>query len=226
MNANNTSHDEHAKAWEQLPWLVNGTLDEWTKSAVERHAAECVACRKELELLSEIARGVRLTDAEPLSAERSLAGMRERLDRETNAVTAAADRLTELSRSLRASRSAALALRAAAVALVVGLVAWFWSVGQQPRFRTLSTGTESSSSLLPRIRVVFDDGMTVAEMGAILDEVDARVVDGPSPHGVYTVEIESNDGSVEVSTVIDKLRENQGVRFAEPLGEGVSGRAP
>ena len=28
MNANNISHDPHTKAWELLPWLANGTLEQ------------------------------------------------------------------------------------------------------------------------------------------------------------------------------------------------------
>lgn len=228
MNANNTNQDDHAKAWELLPWLANGTLDEWSKSSVERHTSECVTCRREFELLRGVAVGTRSVDDRPLQPERSLATMMERIDQaEKGRGTGVVARVAEWIDRARIAPRALLATQVVAVLLVVVAVGWFWSTGQAPRFQTLSNASEDAGSQEPRLRVVFDDRLSVAEMREILGGINGDVVDGPSPHGVYTVELASLSGNpVDLSAAIDKLRQSDGVRFAEPLGEGATGLEP
>jgi hypothetical protein len=152
--------------------------------------------------------------------------MMERIDSEESA-RLGARWMAALSERFRLSRPALVALQAVALLLVVGALGWIWSVGQEPSFRTLSDPAESTTASQPRLRVVFDDRVSVAEMREILDEIGGHVVGGPSSHGVYTVAIEPASGeAVEVSAVIDRLRTHEGVRFAEPVGEGSSELQP
>ena len=44
----------HEQAGLLLPWLVNGTLSETERLAVERHAAECAECTSDIEALGSI----------------------------------------------------------------------------------------------------------------------------------------------------------------------------
>jgi len=39
----------HRHTWDQIPWMVNGTLPEGERPAVETHLAGCADCRSELE---------------------------------------------------------------------------------------------------------------------------------------------------------------------------------
>ena len=53
------SHVDHEQAGLLLPWLVNGTLSETERLAVERHAAECADCAAEIESLKIVQSAIR-----------------------------------------------------------------------------------------------------------------------------------------------------------------------
>ena len=57
---------EHGRATELLPWLVNDTLKGAERVRVERHLAECVACRSEMEDLRMLQRRIADDDADPV----------------------------------------------------------------------------------------------------------------------------------------------------------------
>jgi fervidolysin-like protein len=71
------------------------------------------------------------------------------------------------------------------------------------------------------VRVVFADSVALSDVERLLRATEARVVDGPTERGVYTVELK---GANELSA--DRLRALRGselVRFAEPVMVGASG---
>ncbi len=53
------SHVDHEKACLLLPWLVNGTLSETERLAVEQHAAGCADCAAEVESLKIMQAAIR-----------------------------------------------------------------------------------------------------------------------------------------------------------------------
>ena len=53
------SHVDHEQASLLLPWLVNGTLSETERLAVEQHAAECADCAAEVESLKIMQSAIR-----------------------------------------------------------------------------------------------------------------------------------------------------------------------
>ncbi|HEX6200130.1 MAG TPA: zf-HC2 domain-containing protein [Thermoanaerobaculia bacterium] len=68
-----------------------------------------------------------------------------------------------------------------------------------------------------RIRVVFDPSLTEADIRALLLELRAQVVGGPSPLGAYTLEVPAGGADADPpEVVLDHLRAQPGVRFAEP----------
>ncbi len=50
---------DHEQASLLLPWLVNGTVSETERFAVERHAAECAECTSDIEALRSIESAIR-----------------------------------------------------------------------------------------------------------------------------------------------------------------------
>ena len=50
----NASYVDHEQAGLLLPWLVNGTLSQEERNAVERHAAECAECTADIESLKSM----------------------------------------------------------------------------------------------------------------------------------------------------------------------------
>ena len=68
-----------------------------------------------------------------------------------------------------------------------------------------------------RIRVVFDPAFTEADIRSLLLELRAQVVGGPSPLGAYTLEVPAGGADADPpEVVLDHLRAQPGVRFAEP----------
>jgi hypothetical protein len=65
--------------------------------------------------------------------------------------------------------------------------------------------------------VVFDPALTEADLRSLLLELRAQVVGGPSPLGAYTLEVPAGgDDADPPEVVLDHLRAQPGVRFAEP----------
>ena len=91
--------------------------------------------------------------------------------------------------------------------------------GEAGRFRTLTSpaGRDLSapgrSGPAPRVRVVFSDDTREREIRGTLISVGGRIVDGPSPTGVYTIELAAGESA---EAVADNLRALPRVEFAEP----------
>ena len=85
-------------------------------------------------------------------------------------------------------------------------------------YRTLSDSSVSAPREPRHLRVLFSDELTVQEMRQILGEIGASIVNGPSPLGVYTVEVSSMTSSPDhLSLVLNAMRAHPKVRLAEPV---------
>lgn len=68
-----------------------------------------------------------------------------------------------------------------------------------------------------RLRLVFADDAALTAVRQLLVESGARLVDGPSPFGVYTVELPAAGAAGETPAErLDRLRRHPAVVFAEP----------
>jgi hypothetical protein len=85
-------------------------------------------------------------------------------------------------------------------------------------YRTLSTPAArpdtgvGATALRTRVRVVLADDMTLGALRTVLSPWSARIVDGPSARGIYTVEVEG-----EAASILSALRSTPGVLLAEPV---------
>jgi hypothetical protein len=104
-----------------------------------------------------------------------------------------------------------LVTQGALIVLLVGVVAWQASPLSAP-YRTLSRAEDRASLGQAWIRVVFADDITAGELRMLLGSVGGRIVDGPSPLGVYTVAVAG-----AASTVLETVRAHPKVRLAEPV---------
>ena len=68
-----------------------------------------------------------------------------------------------------------------------------------------------------RVRVVFDDHASLGDVRGVLTGLGAEIVGGPSPTGVYTVEVGGRD-ALERS-IVERLRSHSEIVFAEPVTE-------
>jgi hypothetical protein len=196
----------HARAFELLPWLVNGTLSGAEREAVEEHARACIACRRELKEQQRLLSALRARRTADVSAE---AGF-DRLERDLDPAVHARRwwRLRP-----RYAAIAPFAVSAAAGIAVLAILLWFTPLPQlDDSYTTLATPPTSSA---PVLDVVFAEDTTAAQMQALLDEIGGEIVAGPSELGRYSVRVPAARADADRwRELLDVLAADSRVRFA------------
>ena len=218
---------EHQDVWELLPWHVNGTLDDAEAAKVDRHLERCLTCRSELARQRDLARHIRDSDATDGVLEASLARMHARIAENEHGSrhAAPARRLVDrwLSAALRPFRESPRLVRGfvavQAIAIVVMVTALSLTTpALSPRGGPDGApyGTLAQESGLPEggalLRVVFSPTAEERAMRGLLAAGGLRIVDGPSPTGVYTLSVPVGAGDT-VGTELARLRSSTLVDF-------------
>jgi Putative zinc-finger len=218
----------HQEVCELLPWYVNGRLEGQEREAVETHLSTCPSCQAELRHCHDVAAAVqadgetawspssehfsrllaRIDAAEVHEAQGG--SWRERLRaRYTKHLLA----LQGTPRLVRWT----LAAQGAMILLLVGVLVWQAPFSPEPLYRTLADDSDQARENQAHLQMVFADDMTEQELRALLTSIGGTIVKGPSPLGVYTVEIPVSEGSPDlVDPLLDAVRAHPKVRFAEP----------
>lgn len=207
------SHDE---AIELLPWLANESLDAAESEAVQRHAADCVICRRELAELSALRRSIGNEAARVGAPEPDMRRINARID-------------AQLERERRSRRWLAtvrawfgsplrVAVVAQSAALLAVAVVWLQPDDTGPAFRTLTTAEPLPAGHY--VRVVFDPGVDDAGVASLLGPGGLTVVAGPSERGVVTLRFADDTGGDERDAIIRQMREDGRVLFAEAVDSG------
>jgi len=177
----NTEH--HDAVSELLPWYVNDTLDEAERNFVHGHIGTCEDCRENVELLSQVQRGIRTESPAPLvPAPR------------TEALLAALD-----GRGPRlANRNRWRWLAAASIAVLVGVTSLLiWPRGEgtdsPARFQT-ATSPAAIESINYVVELQFVDGTSAQARAALFNAIDAGE---PLSH--------VNEGTYRVTLVLGSL---------------------
>ncbi|MBQ4854623.1 zf-HC2 domain-containing protein [Rhodanobacter sp. B2A1Ga4] len=196
-----------ARAWEAMPWVLQGSAPREQGEALMGHLVHCEACRAEFAQQSRLQLALSLPSDIPLDANVGLKHLLGRLD--------APAPLEAPFRSRTASRlTRALAAVVLIQAIGIGALGTkLWSEGGRPYYRTLS---ESPRPATPgSIRVVPDAAMKLADWDALLHALGLQVVDGPNDVGAYTVVPRSTTTTEQ--QVLQQLRATHGIRLAEPV---------
>ena len=210
---------DHLNAWEQLPWLVNGTASEAQRSALGAHIATCDQCREELDRQRSIHRAMNDAQRAGPPVERGLARLQRRIE-----ASASEGGLRSGRHAAPRSRWAVIAYGLAAVVLLetggLAMLSTQLGIGSkraEPAYRTLSSPAPTGSR--GTIRLVVDSRMTVGDLQALLVPLNLQIVAGPGEHGIYTIG-PAGPGSDNPEQQIETLRAAHGVRFAEPITPG------
>ena len=215
MNTENTSPTSealpdfaarHEAMFELLPWLANGSLRGAERDAALSHVGSCLICRRELDNLRVLATLVK-SPAGDQRCEDSLRRLHARM----------APREQERERSPWAA--------AAVLALVVGLVsalsgnteasvAWLKNTGLSMMSQA---HIADSSSQAVRAHLVFYDNITERQLRALLLSVGADLIEGPTPHGVYTIAFSRVGNQQAAWEALSQLRHSRRVVYAETL---------
>jgi hypothetical protein len=197
----------HQEVTELLPWFANGTLAGIERARVERHVSECIACRGELENLRALQYAIANEDFDSGST-RAFAQLKARI--EQGQARGTRDRFHALAARWHLSGVWARSLLIAQFAALV-LIAMLYLYRPAPEYyHTLAAPT-----LAPRgdLVVVFQATTSEREIRDALLRVHARITDGPSAEGAYTLQV--RDG--EQQTALEQLRQLTIVRFCEPV---------
>jgi anti-sigma factor RsiW len=206
----------HQRIWELLPWYANGTLGETEKRTVEEHAAQCERCREEVQACRQLGEAVRQTAAEaPTPHPARLSRLMSRLDEAEGSSPRA--RLAGLLTATPKPVRWVLAGQLAALLLLATALAWTPPPPPPAEFTTLSDSAAVTTG--QQVRVVFAEGATERQIRDVLLPIGGQLAGGPSPLGVYTVELP--EGRDPLPVVLQHLRSRAEVSFAEPImGEG------
>jgi len=199
-----------ARAWEAMPWVLQGHATPEQAQWLDAHLAQCEACRV------EYAQQIRLRDALSLPADVAVdanAGLKHLLDRldahDAEAAQPAKAR-THNSWLLR-GLAAAVVLQALGIGML-GLK--LYREQGAADYRTYSS-QDAAPAPAGAIRVVPDAAMKVADWNTLVHALHLQVVGGPNEVGAYTV-VSSGTATTQAE-VVRQLRAARGIRMAEPV---------
>jgi anti-sigma factor RsiW len=219
MNYAQNLSGEHEEVFELFPWYLNGTIAETERQKVDEHVSVCATCRDQLARERDIYRA--------MSAESSLeyipasfSRLQARLDAlsvEKSAAPAVRQSANQHGIPRRRGAMPWQRIAAASLAFLVLGVLSLVSADRWAQIRTLPSVYRTVTTSAPRapdevIRAVFSPGITLAELQAILDEAQLRIISGPTEAGVYSLAANSTR---PVTVSLSLLRRHASVRFAE-----------
>lgn len=207
MTFPSNSDRDCVRAWEAMPWVLQGSATPEQSEWLESHLAQCEACRREYAQQSRLRLAMSLPSDIPVDANIGLGRLLARLD-------------TPEPQEVRLRQRSGTWLNRALVAVVLiqalgigALGMRLWSVDGSPLYRTLSQ--ESPPAAPGVIRVVPDTAMTLADWNALLHALRLKVVGGPNDVGAYTVA--PTDSAAAPRATLQQLRATRGIRLAEPV---------
>lgn len=217
------SHGErHAEYFALIPAYLSDQLTAVQSAEAALHFQQCDECSAELQYvrqlhehfqrLQDTARIFNDTHATPAAeTEWSPARAQKNFDRLWSRIEYNA------AMNAKASRRRWLPIAAAALLLAIALPlsknVWYPAIGYQksmtPEYKTLADS--NSRVACGQLRIRFIDNFSTADMRSLLQSVDAHIVDGPTPHGVYTLRTRR-----PADSVLQKLHLHPAVALVEP----------
>jgi hypothetical protein len=201
----------HREAWDLIPWLVNGSLDDPRRADMELHLAECALCRDEAHVQGALMQAMNARTQVEAMPRASLQRLWERVDAgESGERLAPVPPRRALGFNWRIAAAMAMVLLGAGVLAVLKP----WQEASPAEYRTVTDAATAPAAA--GIRAVFAGDTTVAELQALLEQTGMRVVAGPTASGVYT--LAANAGK-DPQGALAVLRAHPSVRFAEATSQ-------
>ncbi|WP_426688565.1 anti-sigma factor family protein [Rhodanobacter ginsengiterrae] len=201
-----------ARAWEAMPWVLQGSAPPEQGEWLMAHLVHCESCRAEFARQSRLQLAMSLPSDIPLDANVGLKHLLSRLDAPVPQETPVRP---------RAAGWVTRALVAAVLVQAIGIGALgmkLWSEGGPAPYHTLSESPSPAGSgtiAAGSIHVVPDASMTLANWNALLHTLGLQVVGGPNDVGAYTVV--PRHSTATKPDVLQQLRAARGIRLAEPV---------
>lgn len=194
----------HTEAERLLPWLVNGTLQNEELALVQQHLGECMACQHELAWLRSL-QAICIEETLPAdNPGRSLRRLRRRLD--------SARVGTRHDRVRRQPWLGWVIAAEAVLLLVLGAALLHETRSPAPAYHTLAAAQVPSEKLV----VVFDPGISEAQLRRLMRASEAHIVYGPTEAGAWVISVPA----AHAKTTREALRAAPGVMMVENLTAG------
>ena len=202
-----------------LPWFITGRLPESDAQELRSHLEGCSACRAELAIEQRLRASVGSEGAIELAPQGAMRKFFERLDSLESGVPAPAPAPAPSQSRWRIAAAVVVVVQAVGLAALATRVAVQDArLAAPPVYVTQTAAGVPAHG--PRLRVVVDPSLSVANFERLLRGIDAEIVAGPSEAHVYTLALPATTGSRDVAERAEALRQNPAVRFAEPVDEG------
>ncbi|HZP13776.1 MAG TPA: zf-HC2 domain-containing protein [Nevskiaceae bacterium] len=189
---------DHRRAWELIPWLVNGRASDEERALVDSHVRECADCRSELAFQREVQQGMLQAPEPTIDARAGLDQLWKRID----AGETAAPRTGNVVRWLVA----------AVVVEAIGLATLSTGMLVSAPYQTLSSPAPSATRA--SLRAVFAPQMPQSQLQSLLQRNGLQIVAGPSEAGAYALALTAN---ASTESALAALRADPHVIFAEPV---------
>lgn len=207
----------HRRAWDLIPWILNGSASAADRQAVEQHLQQCDDCRAELAFQRSLQSALQQQPV-PVSDAQAWQRFAARLD-EPGPLVAEPAALAG-TRSWMPWAVAAMVIEAVAIGALGSSIWWppaapVMSASTVQPYRTLAAPGATVSAA--RIRAVFAPSMTLDQLQSLLSVSGLQIVAGPSSANVWSLGAAPGAVSVDVPRALQELRANPAVRFAEPV---------
>jgi hypothetical protein len=233
-----TDTSVHRRTWDQIPWILNGTLPEAELRLAAQHLQSCSDCREELEFQRHVAQSLSAGEPADMDPQGSWERLRARIEADSEAGSEAllAAPLNVLSPAQQPAHQpthqpthqrwmgwlvAAMVVQAVGLGLL-GNALWSRQAGPAVAtpavYRTLSAAAESAVAVAPTIRVVFAADLNVGQMQTLLNRSGLQVLSGPSSAGVWSLGPGDDSNHTATQAALQQLRGNPAVHFAEAVG--------
>ena len=233
MNEQKDPQNQTHKEATSLPWYLAGTLTKQEQHEVEAHLADCSNCRAELEDMKRIREAVKATIQErqgpsPELFSKVMARIHEEEEDPTPIKSPVIKEEVNWWAGIQAQLQSLYAIPwvpALATILIVSQSALLITkMGEQSSsFQEPGPIVERGipNASLPKIsstiQIGFREDAKEGDIRALIQEIDGRMVNGPSPEGIYTLKVPMSD-SIHVETTLQKLRAQSNlVRLAESV---------
>jgi hypothetical protein len=217
---NNSTHS-HRRAWETIPWIVNGSASEEELRATHEHLRQCADCREALAFEQKLRDALSHPRANLSDAAQGWQRLSARLD-DTQMSNRHSN--TAMAEPVRVPAIGPVRWLAAAViveALALGALVSSSLINNVERvpvgtYRTLSQ-PDTAARVAPTIRVVLSQDMTLGQLHALLKTAHLQVVAGPGDSGIWSLAPADNAATMATEGALRQLRESPQVHFAEPI---------
>jgi hypothetical protein len=214
--------NEHARACELMPWMVNGRIEATEARWLSEHLGHCADCRSELAAQRRIRDALTREPTVEFAPQTSFNRLWNRIEAEAAGATPQSvgnstprneRRAEDLTRGgLRPWTRATLAAQAAAILVLCGVL---WLRPDRDSYRTVTESTPAPTVSGPVIKAIFDDQVRLADLKEILAGAGLVVAAGPSEAGVYTLVTRDAKSQEMAPAAAARLRADPRVRFAE-----------